>query len=142
MFDILQYNSAMQKMRDELTSVGVTELRTPEEVSAVLSQDTGTTLVFVNSVCGCAAGAARPGFTLSLKHQTLPQKMYTVFAGQDKEATEQAREFFTGYAPSSPSIAILKDGKIEAMLERRQIEGRSPQMIAQALTALYDKVCA
>jgi putative YphP/YqiW family bacilliredoxin len=132
----------LQQMRTEVTSLGVKELRTPEEVEAVLANAKGTTLVFVNSVCGCAAGSARPGLGLSLKHSTIPDTLVTVFAGQDKAATQKAREYFAPFAPSSPSAALLRDGKIAAMLQRHGIEGRSPQQIAQALTKLYDQVCS
>ncbi|MBC8044150.1 MAG: BrxA/BrxB family bacilliredoxin [Rhizobacter sp.] len=142
MFDLLQYTQAIQQMRDELIHVGVKELRTADEVSAILPESKGTTLVFVNSVCGCAAGKARPGFAMSLQNNVVPDHLYTVFAGQDKAATEEARKFFTGYPPSSPSVALLKDGELVGMIERRQIEGRSASDVAQDLKSLYNKFCA
>jgi putative YphP/YqiW family bacilliredoxin len=138
-----QYMEDMVKpMREELTSIGFKELRTPEEVEDALENNKGTTVVFVNSVCGCAAGLARPAMAYSLKHKVTPDHLVTVFAGQDKEATAKAREYFTGYPPSSPSIALLKDGKIQWMMERHQIEGREPQEIVNDLTAAYDKYCS
>jgi putative YphP/YqiW family bacilliredoxin len=134
-------NQVIQPMRDELTRNGFTELRTPEEVDQAFSNMKGTALVVVNSVCGCAAGLARPGVAYSLKNETKPDQLYTVFAGQDKEATAKAREFFTGYPPSSPSFALLKDGELVAMVERHQIENNSLEGIAHLLTAAYDQYC-
>lgn len=133
----------IQPMRDELTREGIVELRTPEEVEEALEGEgaKGTTLVVVNSVCGCAAGLARPAVAAALKHEKRPDHLYTVFAGQDKEATAKAREYFTGYAPSSPSIALLKDGKIVTMIERHQIENRSAEEIRDDLIALFDQYC-
>ena len=131
----------VQPMREELTSAGVRELRTPEEVDQVLGSNKGTTLVVVNSVCGCAAGGARPGVTMALKHSKKPDLATTVFAGQDREATDRARSYFVGYPPSSPSVALLKDGKIVHMLQRKDIEGHSPQEIAAALTNAFDTHC-
>ena len=128
-------------MRQELTSAGFHELRTAAEVDEKIGKSTGTLLCVVNSVCGCAAGGARPGVKLSLKHAKVPQTLTTVFAGQDKEATDKARSYFVGYAPSSPAVALFKDGKIVELLERRNIEGHSPAEIASQLTALYDKHC-
>lgn len=130
----------VQPMRDELTSVGVTELRTPEEVDAAMAQE-GTMLVFVNSVCGCAAGGARPGLRLALKHQTLPDRIVSVFAGMDREATQRARDYFLGYPPSSPQIALMRDGKVVHMIPRHHIEGRSPEMIAENLKDAFDTYC-
>jgi len=130
----------VEPMRKELTSIGVQELCTPEEVDTALKQD-GTVLVVVNSVCGCAAGGARPGVALALKHSKLPKKSVTVFAGQDKEATERARSYFVGFPPSSPSVALLRDGEVVAMVSRHEIEGHSPQQIAQKLTAIFDQHC-
>ena len=132
----------VQPFRDELTSIGVKELRTAGDVDAELKNHAGTTLVFVNSVCGCAAGGARPGLTLALKHKTKPEKVTTVFAGQDMEATATARAYMKGQPPSSPSIALFRDGQVAFMMHRFQIEGRSPQEIAADLTAAFDKVCA
>ena len=129
-------------MRQELTSLGVRELRTAEEVDAVLAEKGRTAMVIVNSVCGCAAGKARPGVALALRHQTKPDVVATVFAGADLEATERARGYFTGYPPSSPSIALLRDGKLLWMLERRNIENQSAEMIAKDLTDAFDKYCA
>lgn len=131
----------VQPMREELTRHGVRELRTAADVDEAMKQP-GTTLVVVNSVCGCAAGGARPGVALALKHTTLPDNMVTVFAGQDLEATERARTYFTGMAPSSPSIALLQDGELVAFMPRHQIEGRTPEMIASALTSAFDKLGA
>ena len=128
-------------MREDLVRVGFRELRTPEEVEEALEGAEGTTLVMVNSVCGCAAGSARPGVALSLDHEPVPDTKTTVFAGQDLDATEKAREYFTGYPPSSPSVALLKDGQIVYMMERHQIEGRTPQQIAEDLKAAYAEHC-
>jgi putative YphP/YqiW family bacilliredoxin len=134
-------NQQVQPMRDELTRLGIKELKTPEEVEQELQSDKGTKLVVVNSVCGCAAGQARPAVAMALKHSVLPEDLYTVFAGQDKEATAKARTFFTGYPPSSPSMALFKDGEIVHMIERHEIEDRSAQQIADNLTAAFDKYC-
>ncbi len=131
----------VEPMRSELTSVGVKELRTADEVDSALQDSSETTLVVVNSVCGCAAGAARPAVRLALKHDRVPQRLYTVFAGQDREATERARSYFHGFAPSSPSMALLKDGQVVTMIPRHEIEGRSADQIASALTAAFDKFC-
>jgi putative YphP/YqiW family bacilliredoxin len=133
----------VQPMREELTREGIKELRTPEEVEEALEGEgaKGTTLVVVNSVCGCAAGLARPAVAKALKHSVKPDHLYTVFAGQDKEATAKAREYFTGYPPSSPSIALLKDGELVAMIERHQIENRSAEEITADLVGLFDRYC-
>ena len=128
-------------MRQELTRLGVEELRTPEEVDARLKDAPGTTLVVVNSMCGCAARNARPAVAQALQHAAKPDVLTTVFAGQDAEATQRARSYFTGYPPSSPSIALLKDGKLVFMLERHQIEGRSAHDIARDLVGAFDKYC-
>jgi putative YphP/YqiW family bacilliredoxin len=128
-------------MRHELTRLGVEELRTPDQVDAALDDAKGTTLVVVNSVCGCAARNARPAVARALQHATRPDHLTTVFAGQDVEATQRARGYFTGYRPSSPSIALLKDGKLVYMLERQQIEGRSADDIAGDLTRAFDTYC-
>ncbi|MGH9468426.1 MAG: BrxA/BrxB family bacilliredoxin [Terriglobales bacterium] len=128
-------------MREELTRLGVEEARTPQEVDQAATRP-GTTLVVVNSVCGCAAGKARPGLALALQHPTRPDHAITVFAGADVEATEKARGYFTGYGPSSPAMGLLKDGKLVFMLERREIEGRSAPEIAQVLTQAFQQHCA
>jgi len=130
----------VQPMRDELTTVGFQELREPEAVDAAL-KSSGTTFVFVNSVCGCAGGVARPAAAMALTNKVVPDHIVTVFAGQDREATERARSYFEGYNPSSPSMAIMKDGKIVTMIERHQIEGRYPDDVAADLVALFDKYC-
>ena len=132
----------VQAMRDELTNVGFRELRTAAEVDATLKDEKRTALVVVNSVCGCAAGRARPAIARALAHPTQPEVLVTVFAGQDREATERARSYFTGYEPSSPSIALMRDGKVAFMLERRDIESRDPYSIAQDLMQAFDRFCA
>jgi putative YphP/YqiW family bacilliredoxin len=131
----------IQPMRDQLTSLGIKELRTPEEVEQEFAGAEGTSLVVVNSVCGCAAGMARPGVALALKNEVLPSNLFTVFAGQDKEATAKAREFFAPYPPSSPSIALMKEGKVVFMIERYQIEDRSADQIAASLAGAFDEYC-
>lgn len=128
-------------MRQELTALGFEELRTPDAVDEAVKRP-GTTLLVVNSVCGCAAGKARPGIAMALRHATRPAHLTTVFAGADIESTSQARAHLAPYPPSSPSIALLKDGKVAFMLERRDIEGRPAELIAQALTAAFDAHCA
>ena len=128
-------------MRDEMTRMGAKELKTGPEVDATLGDAKGTTLVFVNSVCGCAAGNARPALAAALRHPVRPRQIVTVFAGQDIEATARARQFFSDYQPSSPSIALLRDGEVVHFVHRHQIEGRSPQSIAADLTAAFDKYC-
>ncbi|MCA0756113.1 BrxA/BrxB family bacilliredoxin [Paenibacillus sp. N4] len=131
----------VQPMRDDLTRVGIQELRTAEEVEQTLPNAKGTALVVVNSVCGCAAGQARPGVAEALQHDITPDHLYTVFAGQDKEATAKAREYFTPYPPSSPSIALMKDGELVHFIERHQIENRSAADIAADLTDAFDRFC-
>ena len=128
-------------MRQELTQLGVEEMRTPEEVDAKLKDSKGTTLVVVNSICGCAARNARPAVARALQHTAKPDALTTVFAGQDIQATQKARSYFTGYPPSSPQIALLKDGKIVFMLERHQIEGRTAGEIADDLVGAFDRYC-
>ena len=128
-------------MRQELTQLGIEEMRTAGEVDAKLRNSQGTTLVVVNSVCGCAARNARPAVAKAIQHDTRPDALTTVFAGQDIDAVQRARSYFTGYAPSSPQIALLKDGKIVYMLERHQIEGRSADAIAADLVGAFDKYC-
>lgn len=137
----MEFNMFMpmiSQMREELTQVGFKELKSADEVAQALPQTKGTTVVFVNSVCGCAGGIARPGMAMALS-TVKPDNLFTVFAGQDKEATAQARTYFAPYPPSSPSIAVMKDGRLVAMIERGQIEGSSPQAVAakvsQAVTA-------
>jgi len=129
-------------MREELTRLGVEEMRTADAVDAKLKDAAGTTLVVVNSVCGCAARNARPAVAKAISHDHKPDTLTTVFAGQDVDATQRARSYFTGYPPSSPQIALLKDGKLVFMLERHQIEGRSADDIAQDLTGAFDRYCA
>lgn len=128
-------------MRQELTQLGVEEMRTPEEVDSKLKDAPGTTLVVVNSICGCAARNARPAVAKAIQHDNRPDKLTTVFAGQDVSATQRARSYFTGYAPSSPQIALMKDGQVVFMLERHQIEGRSADDIAKDLTRAFDRYC-
>ncbi|MFM7473343.1 MAG: BrxA/BrxB family bacilliredoxin, partial [Crocinitomicaceae bacterium] len=125
----------------ELVDAGVKELKTADEVNEVLSQQNGTVLLIVNSVCGCAAGNMRPGVKLSIQHDKKPSKLTTVFAGVDGEAVAQARKYFLPYPPSSPSIALFKDGDLVHFLERHHIEGGSAQMIAANLQAAYDEYC-
>jgi putative YphP/YqiW family bacilliredoxin len=131
----------IQPMRDDLTRVGVQELRTPEEVVENFESAKGTALVVVNSVCGCAAGQCRPGVAKALQNEVKPDHLFTVFAGQDKEATAKAREFFAPYPPSSPSIALMKDGKLVHFIQRHQIEDRSAEMIASELTNAFNEFC-
>ena len=128
-------------MREELTRFGVRELRTAGAVDDALTQTPGTVMVVVNSVCGCAAGKARPGVALALQHAAKPDLVATVFAGADIEATERARGYFTGYPPSSPSIALFKGGKLVYMMERHQIENQEAGAIAAQLTAAFDTHC-
>ena len=129
-------------MRQELTRLGIEETRTVAEVDAVLGEKKGTVLVVVNSVCGCAAGMARPAVAMALDHDVKPDRMITVFAGNDREATQRAREYFVGYRPSSPSIALIKDGQVVKMFERHNIEGRHAHDLAAELTAAFDQHCA
>jgi putative YphP/YqiW family bacilliredoxin len=128
-------------MRAELTQLGIDELRTPEQVDAA-AQAKGTVMIVVNSVCGCAAGKARPAIAMALRHARRPDHVGTVFAGADVEATERARGLFAPYPPSSPSVAILRDGQLVFMLERREIETRDALGIAAKLTAAFDQHCA
>lgn len=131
----------IRPMREDLTRLGVEEWRSAEEVDNAVKSSKGTLMVVVNSICGCAAGKARPGVALALQHGVKPDKVATVFAGADIEATERARSYFTGYGPSSPSIAILKDGELVYMLERFQIEGRDATQIASELTNAFEEHC-
>lgn len=136
------YDEAIVRpMREELTRLGVKETRTAADVDAALADHKGTTLVVVNSVCGCAAGNARPAVAKALKHEVLPENMITVFAGNDSEATARARSYFKGYRPSSPSIALIRDGQVVKMLERHQIEGRDSAALAGELTTAFDQYC-
>ncbi len=132
----------IKPMREDLTRLGVRETRTREQVDDAIQNSDGTTMVIVNSVCGCAAGKARPGVAMALDHPVKPDNVITVFAGADLEATERARELFKGYAPSSPSIALMQNGEVVYMLERHQIEGREAPEIAAALTEAFDDLCA
>ncbi|HEY4131763.1 MAG TPA: BrxA/BrxB family bacilliredoxin [Gemmatimonadaceae bacterium] len=129
-------------MRQELTRLGVTELRTVDEVDANLKDTNGTTLVVVNSVCGCSARMARPAVAIALQNPIKPDHLTTVFAGQDADATNRARSYFTGYPPSSPQIGLLKDGEIVFMLERWQIESRDAEEIAHDLVNAFNQYCA
>jgi putative YphP/YqiW family bacilliredoxin len=129
-------------MRQELTRLGVSELRTPEQVDAALRDASGTTLVVVNSVCGCSARMARPAVAIALQNPIKPDLSTTVFAGQDADATNRARSYFTGYPPSSPQIGLLKDGELVFMLERWQIESRSADEIAHDLVNAFNRYCA
>lgn len=133
-------NDAVRQARQEIVDAGYTELKTPEEVDEALTKK-GTTLVMINSVCGCAGGIARPVASHSLHYDKLPDQLVTVFAGQDKEATEKARSYFTGYPPSSPSFALLKDGKIITMIERHEIEGQQPLAVMTKLQHAFDRYC-
>ena len=130
----------VQPMRDELTTQGFQELQSPEEVDKFI-EEKGTKLVVVNSVCGCAAANARPGAKASLENEKTPEKLATVFAGVDGEATEKARSYMAPFPPSSPSIALFKDGELVHMLERHHIEGRPAEIIAENLKSAYDEHC-
>jgi putative YphP/YqiW family bacilliredoxin len=127
-------------MRQELVAVGARECRTPADVDAVVTSP-GVVMMIVNSVCGCAAGKARPGIAMALQHANRPDTVATVFAGADVAATERARQYFAGFAPSSPSVALMRDGKVLYMVERRDIESRSAESIADLLTLAFDKYC-
>jgi putative YphP/YqiW family bacilliredoxin len=131
----------IQPMREELTRLGVQEARTPAAVDELLKPGRGTVLMVINSMCGCAAGRARPGIALALQHAVLPDKVATVFAGGDVEATARVREYLVDYPSSSPSVALFRDGKVVFMLERRQIEGREAHEIADSLSRAFDEYC-
>ena len=132
----------VQPMRDETVAMGLTELTTVNEVDDALANQNGTALVLVNSVCGCAAGMARPAVKMAMSHNTTPDVAYSVFAGQDADATQRARSYFGDeYQPSSPSMALMRDGEVVLMLHRHMIEGRSPEDIASDLTAAFDQHC-
>jgi putative YphP/YqiW family bacilliredoxin len=128
-------------MRGEMTAMGAVELKTADAVDEAVKNTKGTLMIVVNSVCGCAAGKARPGLAMALDHERRPDVVATVFAGADIEATDRARGYFTGFPPSSPSIGILRDGKLVYMLERRDVESRSAEMIAAELIRAFDEVC-
>ena len=137
----MRYDPKMvQPMREELTTLGFQELLSPQDVDTVL-QSEGTVMVVVNSVCGCAAGKARPGVRLAVQHDRVPDKLVTVFAGMEIEATNQARTYFAGYPPSSPQIGLLRDGKLVFLLERQDIEGREANDIAEKLVEAFDEYC-
>ena len=138
MYDI----EAVQPMRDELVAVGFEDLRTAQDVDRVFDETKGTLLVMINSVCGCAAGSARPGVALALQHTVIPDRLATVFAGMEYDAVDRARELHAGYPPSSPSMALFKDGKLVHMVERKMIEGRRPEEIARELTPIFDRYCS
>lgn len=140
----MPYDPVMTKpFREEVTRLGVRELTTPQDVDAALAGAEGTVLVFVNSVCGCAGGAARPGLALALKNRNKPDSIVTVFAGQDVDAVAHIRQnYFTGQPPSSPCFGLFKDGKLVQMIHRHQIEGQHPASVAKLLTDAFDKYCA
>ncbi len=129
-------------MREDLTRLGFRELRTADDVDGILENTADPVLVVVNSVCGCAAGNMRPGVALSLRSEVVPPVLTTVFAGQDTESTARVRDYFTGYPPSSPAVALMKDGELVYMMERHQIEGRGPEAIAEDLKSAYQEHCA
>ena len=138
----MPYNPALvAPMREEMTRMGATELTTVAEVDAALGDQQGTTLVFVNSVCGCAAGNARPGLRLALEHPVKPRQIVTVFAGQDVEAASRARQYFADYQPSSPSMALMRDGEVVHFIHRHQIEGKTPQTVAANLVSAFERYC-
>jgi putative YphP/YqiW family bacilliredoxin len=136
MYDIL-----IQRMKEEVTRLGAQELHTPDEVDAVLPKSQGTVLVVVNSTCGCAGATARPALEKSLNHSKKPSKLVTVFASTDREATARARGYFTNQPPSSPSFALMKDGRLVEMIHRSQIEGHSVEQVVRELTEAYDRHC-
>ncbi len=135
-------SDAVQPMRDELVAVGFEELRTAEDVDRMVTDTHGTVFIVINSVCGCAAGSARPGAALALQHSVIPDRLATVFAGMEHDAVQRVRELHVGYPPSSPSMALFKDGKLVAMVERRNIEGKSAERLAAELRAIFDQHCS
>ena len=138
----MPYDAEMiQPFRDEATAMGLTELRTPAAVDAVVAPGKGTALVFINSVCGCAGGIARPGLAAALRHPAKPDVAATVFAGGDVEAVQRVRSLTVGYPPSSPAAALFRDGKCVWMLQRHEIEGRDAASIAKAFTSAFDRFC-
>lgn len=133
---------AVQPMRDELIAVGFKELLTIKDVEgSLLVNDDKTSLVMINSVCGCAAGSARPGVSLALQHKIIPDKLYTVFAGQERDAVDRVRQLVTNYPPSSPSVAMFKNGKLVYFMPRLEIEGNGPEHIANELKSAFDELC-
>ena len=138
----MPYSELMiRPMREDLTRVGIEEARTPEQVEQALDRKEGTVMVVVNSVCGCAAGKARPGIAMALQNEARPDRAITVFAGADIDATERAREYIKGVPPSSPAVALFKDGELVYVMQRRDIETRYAEQIAQELTTAFDKFC-
>jgi putative YphP/YqiW family bacilliredoxin len=133
-------NDVVQRARQEIEEAGYEQLRTPEEVEKAFARK-GTTLVMINSVCGCAGGVARPAAAHAIHYDKRPDHLVTVFAGQDKEATAKARSYFTDYPPSSPSFALLKDGKLCTMVERHEIEGHDPMSVVNKLQSYFDQYC-
>jgi len=133
---------AVQPMRDELVAVGFEDLRTAQDIDKVVGETTGTLLVLINSVCGCAAGSARPGVALALQHSVIPDRLVTVFAGMEHDAVERVRALHVGYPPSSPSLVLLEDGKLVAMIERRMIEGKTAEQVASDLAQLFTRHCS
>ncbi len=133
---------AVQPMRDELVAVGFEDLRTAEDVDKVVGETTGTLFVMINSVCGCAAGSARPGVALALQHTVIPDRLATVFAGMEHDAVDRVRALHAGYPPSSPSMVLCKDGKPVAMVERRRIEGKTPEQLASDLVQIFTRYCS
>ncbi|WP_243290180.1 BrxA/BrxB family bacilliredoxin [Bacillus sp. FJAT-47783] len=133
-------NDIVRQAREEIEAAGYMQLKTPEDVEEAFKKS-GTTLVMINSVCGCAGGIARPAALHSIHYDKRPDHLVTVFAGQDKEATEKARSYFTGYPPSSPSFALLKDGKLMTMVERHEIEGHDPMSVVAKLQSAFDQYC-
>ena len=131
----------LQPMRNEVSSLGIQEIKTAAEIDTIMQSTEGTVFLFVNSVCGCSAGSARPALRIALKNSVLPDKLITVFAGQDIEATQQARKNLVGFSPSSPSMFLLRDGKVVHAIERRHIEGRPPGMIAEVLKDAFNEYC-
>jgi len=138
----MPYDPALVRpMREEVTRLGARELHTVADVDGVLANQAGTALVFVNSVCGCAAGNARPALAQALAHPVRPSAVFTVFAGQDVDATARARSYFGEYQPSSPSMALMRDGEVVYMMHRHMIEGRDPEAIVADLTAAFEQYC-
>jgi len=138
----MMYDPVMvQPMRDELTNIGIQELLTPEDVDGFFGNKTGTYFLIINSVCGCAAGGARPGLTLALKNEKKPDRVVTVFAGMEKEAAQQARSHFSELPPSSPSMVLMKDGQVVHFVPRHMIEGRGPELVAEDLIKAFDEYC-
>ena len=133
---------AVQPLRDQLVAVGFEDLRTAQDVDTVFGETKGTLLVMINSVCGCAAGSARPGVALALQHTVIPDRLVTVFAGMEHDAVDRVRELHAGYPPSSPSMVLFKDGKLVAMVERHRIEGKTPEQLASDLGQLFTRHCS